>query len=236
MNRVKRLFRLAVCTAVCAFAFTVSGLAQSVLHLSTFEAPGVTPQAVRKLQAAYAELGIAVEVSYDKASRALVNAVSGKSDGEVIRIDLIGDRYPSLVRVNVPLGTLATYGFTNRPELKDLSATDLKNYRAGYVRGALFAENAAKGSREVWALESASQLFSMLDQKRLDIVYTAEAPAKKIIAQLGAEGIYPIPATHKQYAFYHYLHERHRHLVPRIEDALRRLLPKDASNSENYHS
>ncbi|MBN9671194.1 hypothetical protein [Roseibium aggregatum] len=231
---MKRLFRFAVCTVLFASAFTEAGLAQSVLHFSTFEAPGVTPQAVEVLRDAYADLGIAIDVSFEKASRSILNAAAGKSDGEVVRIDLIGDRYPSLVRVDVPLAAMATYGFTNRPELETLSGEALKNYRAGYVRGALFAENAAKGSKEVWAVENPSQLFAMLNQGRLDIAYAAEAPARKIITRLGADDIYPLSATLKHYSFYHYLHERHRDLVPLVEDALRRRLP--AGDSEDNRS
>jgi len=143
------------------------------------------------------------------------------TDGEVIRIAEIGDRYPALVRVDVPLISIATCGYTNRPELRDRPLEDLRPLRAGYVRGAVFAENAAKAFAETWSADNTEQLFGMLKQNRLDVVFVARTRGDDMIAKLGLADVYPIPASYREYPFYHYLNERHRDLVPRIEEVLR---------------
>lgn len=204
------------------FAGPSSAQDTNTLVLSGFVAPALTPRALAQLQPAYAELGIKLEVDYDVPSRSLVQSTTGKTDGEVIRIQLVGDRHPSLLRVNVPLITVAAYGYTNRPELKSLDLDHLRNLRAGHVLGALFGETAAEGFAEVWSAEEPEQLFTMLNQGRLDIVFVRESKAKELIARFGMDSVYPIPSTYRAHSFYHYLHERHRDLVPRIESVLRK--------------
>jgi ABC-type amino acid transport substrate-binding protein len=198
--------------------------ANDTLFLSGFDAPGLTPVAQGLLEKAYAEIGMRIEVVLTEPSRALVNSSSGATDGEVVRIGLVGDRYPALVRVDVPLLSVVTYGYTTRPELRNLSLPDLELLRAGHVRGAVFGETAARGFAEVWAADEPEQLFEMLKQGRLDLVFVREVRAREMIARFELEDAYPIPASRKTYPFYHYLHERHRALVPRVENALRKVM------------
>jgi len=208
--------------------------AEGTLRLSAFDAPGLTPVALAILEEAYARLGIRVEILKTKPSRALVNSRSGITDGEVVRIGLVGDQYPSLVRVDVPLLSVSTFGYTNRPELKDNSVAELKSFRAGHVRGAVFGEQAAKGSAEVWSAEEPEQLFRMLKQGRIDVVYVREIRAEEMIERFDLDNVFPIPASFREYPFYHYLHERHRELMPRVEEVLRDMLsePVEASGKK----
>jgi ABC-type amino acid transport substrate-binding protein len=200
-----------------------NAFAGDTLRLSAFDAPGLTPVALKTLAKAYSRLGIAIETVVTEPSRALVNSSSGTTDGEVVRIALVDDRYPSLVRVNVPLLSVTTYGYTNKPELLDKSVDMLKAFRAGHVRGAVFGELAARDSVEIWSADEPEQLFEMLKQDRIDVVYVREIRAEEMIARFGLEDVLPIPASFKEYPFYHYLHERHLELVPRVEKALRDL-------------
>jgi len=45
-----------------------------------------------------------------------------------------------------------------------------------------------------------------------------------MIERFVLENVFPIPASFREYLFYHYLHERHRELVPRVEEVLRDML------------
>lgn len=215
--------------AACLFVFLPISWASAVLAdttfvLSGFEAPGLTPVAQEILEKAYAELGLHVEVVLTEPSRALVNSTSGVTDGEVVRIGLVGDRYPSLVRVNVPLLSIATFGYSNRPDVKTMSEHDLKALRAGHVRGAVFGEIAARGFAEIWSADEPEQLFEMLKQNRLDLVFVREKRAREMIARFQMDDVYPIPFSRRDYPFFHYLHKRHQGLVPLVEKALRKVL------------
>ncbi|WP_297834875.1 transporter substrate-binding domain-containing protein [uncultured Roseibium sp.] len=209
---------------LAGFLLATAASASERIVLSGFEAPGLTPVAVGYLQKAYSSLGIELEIVENTPSRALVESTSGKTDGEVIRIGSVGDRYPTLVRVDVPLLSVVAYGYTNRADLKDKSLEDLKSLRAGHVRGAVFGEMAASGFAEVWSAEEPEQLFLMLKQKRLDLVFVRELRAKEMIERFGLEDAFSLPSSRKEYAFYHYLHERHRDLAPQVEEALRAVL------------
>jgi ABC-type amino acid transport substrate-binding protein len=192
------------------------------MRLSGISAPGLTEPALERLRLAYAQLGIQIDTEMSPLKRALASSSSGKTDGEVFRIGTIGADYSSLVRVNVPVGHMTTYAYTNRPELFDAEREELKKLRVGYVIGAIFAAEAANDYDESWALTDLEQLFHMLQGGRIELILAAEAPAEKMINKLGLVGkVRAIPSTRDELPLYHYLHERHANLVPRVEAALR---------------
>lgn len=198
------------------------------LVLSGFEAPGVTDVALEKLRAAYSQLGIGIDVLTEKPRRALIESGSGATDGEVVRAAVIETQHPDLIRVDVPVARLVTYAYTNRPEMVDMNADDLKKFRVGYVRGATFARNAAKEHVESWAVTDLHQLFAMLRTGRLELIIAGRAPARAMIGKLGYENdVWEIPASRRELPLYHYLHRRHLALVPMIEAELRALQDKD---------
>jgi len=222
-----RLLGLLTCLSCAAAA-----AADKKLVLSGFEAPGLTPVARSYLEKAYKELGMTVDVVLTEPSRALVNSTGGVTDGEVVRIGVVGDRYPTLVRVDVPLLSVATFGYTNRPEARHMSQQDLKSLRAGHVRGAVFGEIAARGFAEIWSADEPEQLFKMMQQGRLDLVFVRETRAKEMVRRFGLTDVYPVPSSRKDYPFFHYLHKRHSGLVPRVEKALRKVLSEEERTSD----
>ncbi len=150
-------------TLICLLAGFLLATAASAgerIVLSGFEAPGLTPVAVGYLQKAYSSLGIELEIVENTPSRALVESTSGKTDGEVIRIGSVGDRYPTLVRVDVPLLSVVAYGYTNRADLKDKSLEDLKSLRQGMCAGLSLAKWLPAGLLRSGRLKNRSSCFS----------------------------------------------------------------------------
>jgi len=193
------------------------------LLLSGYKAPGMIDVALERLRAAYRKLGIELAIHVTTPSRALVDSASGRTDGEVVRADVIEELYPSLLRVDVPLFTVSTYAYGTLPELADKPLEDLKALRAGYVRGAVFAELATRNYAEAWPAESLEQLFAMLIQDRIDLVIAVEKPARAMIKKSDLKGkVFAVSSSRRDYQFFHYLHEKNADLIPSIEKVLKR--------------
>jgi len=218
------MHRIVLCAAVLSGLFAGRAGAQDELVFSAYEAPGLTPVALEHLEEAYANLGIGVGALVTGPSRALVSSSRAETDGEVARIAEVGDRYPSLIRVNVPLVSISTYAYTNRPDILHVDHGSRSALRVGHVRGAIFGELAARGFSEIWTEDGPDLLFAMLEQQRLDIVFVSEDQAQKMIDLYGFDHVRPIPSSRRDHQFFHYLHVRHWQLVPRVEQALTEVL------------
>jgi polar amino acid transport system substrate-binding protein len=217
-----------ICVALSVFWSATGAQADTSRHLllSGFKAPGMIDVALKRLRAAYKTLGIEIAVNVTTPSRALVDSASGRTDGEVVRADVIEELYPSLLRVEVPLFTVSTYAYGTSPDLADKPLEDLKSLRAGYVRGAVFAEQTTRDYAETWQAETLEQLFAMLVQDRLDLVIAIEKPAKAMIEKSDLTGkVFAVSSSRRDYDFFHYLHEKNADLVSRIEEVLKRQSP-----------
>lgn len=224
---------IAVVLAALLMSSQGAAHAQQVLRLSGFEAPNLTPIAARVLSDAYAQLGIKIEVVEAHPRRALVRSSSGKTDGELVRVRSVGDQFPTLVRVEVPIVTSRTFAYTNKAELRGKRPEELYRLRAGHVDGARYAIKLAEKFSEVWTARTPEQLFDMLHYGRIDIVIVSEQTGRQMIEQFDKAGMFfALQPSLSEVQYYHYLHEKHAHLVPRIEAVLRNLLHGDADPND----
>lgn len=229
------MHRLVLCAVFSVFALVDTALAQDVLRFSSFEAPNLTPQAERVLVRAYKELDIRVETVKASPRRALLDAAAGRTDGELVRVADIGAVHESLIRVDVPIVVARTYAYASNPELRGKSFDMLRHLRVGHVAGARFAAELADGFSEVWTAETPEQLFEMLRRDRIDLVIAGEGTGQRIIRERGMSGVFPLLPSLRSIAFYHFLHESHADLVPKIEEVLRRQMDeaeKDTSGDD----
>ncbi|PVB61026.1 hypothetical protein DCO57_13855 [Labrenzia sp. 011] len=199
--------------------------AQERLRFSSFNAPNLTPVALEILSNAYATLGIRIETVVSNPRRALLDAASGKTDGELVRVVGTAERHDTLIRVDVPVMVARIFAYTRNGQLQGQSLSELKYLRAGHVSGARFAGEMAEGFSEVWTAETPGQLFEMLIRDRIDVVIIGESTGKRLIGEMGLTDVFPLQHSLKEIAFYHFLHVRHAELVPLIEDALRQGTP-----------
>ncbi|GAB4512607.1 MAG: transporter substrate-binding domain-containing protein [Roseibium sp.] len=198
------------------------------MRFSAFEAPSLTPFAEEILSRAYADLGIGMEVVVSTPRRALLDAASGRTDGELVRVRRIGSLHETLIRVEVPVFISRSIAFVRKPEFASVPLDDLKHLRAGHVSGANFARKFTEGFAEIWRTETPEQLVDMLKRDRVDLIILGEATAQRLSREIGMNGIFPLSASLGEVCFYHYLHQKHAALVPRVEQALRRITGGEA--------
>lgn len=181
------------------------------------------------LKVAYARLNITVEFLDVEAKRALALSSVGDVDGEIQRISAVANQYPTLIQLTPPINYIEPAVFTTGLTFEVRSWNSIKDYDVGIVRGVGSSEAGTRGMANVQRATSLEELVRMLDRGRFDLLVTDLFSGRVEIKRQGLDPrIKPLlPALERIYV-YHYLHERHRALVPKVEAVLREM----AANGE----
>ena len=169
------------------------------------------------LKLAYKRLGIPIIIVEMPGKRALVESSEGRVDGEVHRIFRVGKDYPTLIRVPTPINYIEPTVFSKRVKFTVSGCTDLKEHRVGIVRGVKHAENCTQGMKNVHIVNNSRLLMQILHRDRVDIVITARINGLLQIKKLNLDSIHCISPPLSREPVYHYLHEKHEALVPKID-------------------
>ena len=120
------------------------------------------------LREAYHRLGYRLEVTRYPAERAIRLANQGRFDGEVQRIDRIGDSYPNLVQLYPAINYIDGGVFAARDDIHIESWEEMRPYRWGLIRGIKFAERSTEGM-DRYIVGGYNRLFTMLKHERIDL-------------------------------------------------------------------
>ena len=169
------------------------------------------------LKVAYGKIGISIKMVDMPGKRALTESSSGRVDGEVHRIVEIADEYPTLLKVPTPINYIEPSVFSKNHKFKITNCSALKNYSIGIVRGVKHAELCTKGMDYVHAFSHSTKMMDLLDLGRIDIVITAKINGLLLREEMGMKSIHPLFPPLSRKLVYHYLHEKHKELVTKID-------------------
>ncbi|WP_422376934.1 substrate-binding periplasmic protein [Roseibium sp.] len=175
------------------------------------------------LKEAYGRLGIEADIYKTSGKRGLLQSSAGVLDGEVVRFKLIGDLHPTLLRVDVPLIEFAITVFVNQSDVSEVAVLDLSTLRIGHLAGAVKLAQLTQGFDDVWKAGSNTELFGMLAAGHLEAVVSASVAGRIAAKQLGLKGIEELDPPLERENLYHFLHEKHAHLVPKLTRVLRHM-------------
>lgn len=167
----------------------------------------------------YSHLDIELKFKVLPASRALKYAREGVVDGEIQRLIIIEKTSPTLIRVPTSIGPLDSCIFFTK-KIPFTSLEDFGEYKIAYVRGIKSYEPLLKHFKESFAVNTQGQIWKMIDQGRADLTSAGRIGGLYQLRKMGISGIYPLDPPRKKYALYHYLNEKHRDLVPRVNKVL----------------
>ena len=168
----------------------------------------------------YKKAHIPLELVTIPSARALIQSSTGKVDGELQRIYKLGDSYPTLLRVPTSFTYFEPSAFASNSIIKIENWHSLRNYKVGMVRGMKFAEIGLKNSKNVHKVNASDQLFAMLNAKRLDIIVSARFNGLYHISKHNLRNVQQLEPVLERHDLYHYLHEKHKNLVPIINTAI----------------
>jgi len=195
--------------------------AQNRLVLSRSRGP-VTKISATVVSEAYERLGIQTHITELPAERSITQANNGKVDGEICRIKGIGDTYANLIMIPVVVNMFEVTVFAKDINFPVKGWDSLKPYTIGIKIGTKFAETGTKGMN-VTPVPTNKQLFFMLDSGRTDVVVTARVTGLYELKQLRIKGIRVLEPSLKKNKLYHYVHKKHRSIIPALTKVLQEM-------------
>ncbi len=169
------------------------------------------------VKAAYEKLGIPVKFAILPGKRALAESSEGRLDGEVHRIFEVGDEYPTLLRVPTPINYIEPSAFSKKHGFEVTDCAALQGYQIGIVQGVKHSQLCTQGMENVFVGDDLTGVMRMLDAGRIDLLITARINGLLLAKELGLDAIKPLSPPLSRLWVYHYLHERHKDLVPTID-------------------
>lgn len=169
------------------------------------------------LRAVYAKLNIKLEFEDVPGKRALALSSAGEVDGEIQRIGTLSRDYPTLVQVTPAINYIEPAVFATKVRFDVDGWNSIGDYSIGIVRGVGSSEAGTRGMAHVTATASLDTMVRMLDADRFDVMVTDLFSGLVAVKRLNLQArIYPLSPPLERIRIYHYLHERHRDLVPEV--------------------
>jgi polar amino acid transport system substrate-binding protein len=203
---------------VCLSLLTAgASSAQSVIRLARIA--DIPDQYVggEMLRSVYAKLNIKLEFVDVPGKRALALSSAGEVDGEIQRIGTLSRDYPTLLQVTPAINYIEPAVFTTKLHFDVDGWNSIRNYSIGIVRGVGSSEAGTRGMDRVTATTGIEDMIKMLDADRFDLMVTDLFSGLVAVRKLDLQArIYPLSPPLERISIYHYLHERHRDLVPKV--------------------
>jgi len=215
---------LKACAGACLLGPALITRAETSVRIARLDS--VPDQAVGAeiLAAIYRRAGIGITFVDLPAKRSLLESSEGRVDGEVQRILAVQDQYPSLIALHPSINFIEPTAFVTDAELQVDGWPSISGHSIGIVRGVGSSERGTAGMSRVEAVTTMEQLMQSLVAKRFDVAVNDGFSGLLVIRRLKLQrSVRPLSPALEHIPLYHFLHERHRDLVPRIEKVMREM-------------
>ena len=193
--------------------------AQNQLTFATVQDSANSKINEKVVREAYARLGYDIEVVWLPGVRALEMANNGEVDGELGRVAGIELRWTSLIMVPTMVNVLEGAVFTKNIEFEVAGWDSLRPYSIGVRRGIQFSDQGTQGMRRQ-IVNSNQDLFNILRVDRVELIIVSLANGLKQLENIKYTVIKPLKPVIEAYPLHHYLHNKHRDLLPKIDAVL----------------
>lgn len=175
--------------------------------------------AQRVLSAAYKELGIDVAFMPLPIRRGYAQAEAGEVDGLGMTVTL--ELAANLLRIDVPISYEETAVWATRRDLVPNGFASLQPFLVGHIAGIRYFEHRLQGMRTDPA-PNLEALFRKLELGRTDVAVESRFNGC-LVRQLGLNKVVLLQPSLEVLAGYHFVHNKHAALVPRITAVLRKM-------------
>lgn len=193
------------------------------LTISAIENEQTHELAKRVVRVAYEKIGIDVEFIDLPARRGLEWANSGKTDGDLARIDGTDKKFTNLIQILTPVTLFKGVVFTQKIERNIQSWEELKGLSVGIIGGIRYSDIGTKGLDRV-IVKDMVQLFMLLAKDRIDIAVAGLDAGKIEINQhhKGAK-LHVIGEPLLVAPLFHFVHKKNRDLVLQLESVFKEM-------------
>ncbi|RQP24878.1 ABC transporter substrate-binding protein [Albitalea terrae] len=210
------------CASAGLLASAFVARAQPTLRLARLE--NVPDQAIGAeiLVAVYHRAGIGVSFVDLPAKRSLLESSEGRVDGEVQRILAVQDQYPTLIAAHPSFNFIEPTAFVTDAEVHVDGWGSISGHSIGIVRGVGSSERGTAGMDRVEAVATMEQLMQSLAARRFEVAVNDRFSGLLVARRLKLDhAVRPLSPPLERIPLHHFVHERHRELLPKIEKAIR---------------
>ena len=194
---------------------------EKVIRLSTVANVDGLRDIIQNLQEAYAKIGFKVEIVNMPAIRALNESNSGKIvDGEVARTLFAQKFIKNQIRIPVSLGKLDISAFVKKLDIKINGWESLKGYNITSVRGYWLIQDKLQHISHLSEVADAAKALTFLEHERTDIAVLIKKTGLQVLKDMNGSGIKVLEPPIDSLDIYHFIHEKHKDLVPALTRAL----------------
>ncbi|MBI9088900.1 MAG: transporter substrate-binding domain-containing protein [Desulfobacterium sp.] len=206
--------------SITIFVFFVqtSSFAEPVLTFGRPHDP-IAEFSSQMLVKAYTRIGYELNFVDLPAARSLMKSNNGSLDGEVNRIKGIEKEYDNLIMVPVPVNFFESVVFTKRHDFRVEGWASLKSFSIAIRIGAKFAEYRTAGMNVV-KFSTYEKIFLLLYNDRYDICVSSRITGLYQIKKQNLIGIKALDPPLETINLYHYLHQKHKAMIPKISKVL----------------
>lgn len=227
-NKPKRAWLTGILLALTFGASASQAANEPTLVLSdTYDTPYTTEAGDgfldRVVEEAFRRAGLRLKMVRVSPERALLNANSGIEDGVSARIAGLEKNYPNLVRVPEKVLDFPFVAFTRQAKLTSANWETLSSVSVGHIQGWKIFEQSLKPGTSTTIVDTAEQLFTMLDKNRIDVALYERWLGLALAKKMGIKDIRVIEPALADREMFIYLNKRHADKVPAIITALRSL-------------
>ena len=174
------------------------------------------------LTEAYRRMGIRVAFALRPGLRAIHEANTGQSDGEVLRLKFVLKKYPNLRMVPEILMYLDAVIATTKTDIKVEGWKTVKKYSAGTVMGYRSIVQRIKDQPNAVA-PNVEAVLKMLDAGRIEIVVLSRLDLLRGLKNSGLKTINILEPPVSRVPLYHMLNKKHEALAPKIAGILKKM-------------
>lgn len=176
------------------------------------------------LKQVYERLNIPISIQPMPGKRAIAEAVSGRKDGEIMRIWSYGEEHPELLRVPTPYYQLETMGFYKKGNsIEVYKAEDLKKYEIFKVRGVKHTNNITADLKDVYDYDSTKEMLEALREGHPAVALTHTSDGIFTLNKYNIKNLEMIPEPLATLNLYHYIHNSQKNIIERVDKTLRQM-------------
>lgn len=216
------------CLLVLLFSLLLTGPA----HADRFEiatADTLVSRAIaRVMEEAYQRLGIETAINYRPAARSFREVNSGKFDAELVRTTGLEIEFPNVVRVMEPVFTMGISAVVRSDSgIRIKSWEDLAGLRVGYPRGYRILDIRTQDMQAA-RLKDSETVFKMVMGRRIEVGLLMSSNANALVKDFSGASVLQPPI--ETIPLFHYVHIKHRRMIPALEKILIEMNDSGRSN------
>jgi len=172
------------------------------------------------VQQAFAHINVQLDTVQLPAERGLINANSGLVDGEMSRINGLTKSYPNLIPVPEKIMDWEFVAFSKKDIDLSKGWASLANHSVALINGWKILENNVPKSSDVVKVKNPTQLFTLLELNRTDIVLFEKWGGLVLIKKNKLKDIRLLSPILAKREMHIYLNKKHNKLINPLNKAL----------------